>query len=336
MSKQQIKKTMMSMLIKGLVHGLFLTDLCHSFIHLTPGFKRKPNELVPTERNELYRHQLPKNQRIKIRALPHVEADERLQSGDAPRKMGVSEINGLDTHGENVLSESEMVREYRETGGAATSKPSKAKLPGALTIAEFLNQPIVELIEALLVVFSTLTVAIDTLDNLSPSIGHIVGTAGDIVAYIFCIIFGLRWYASAEQGPKYFAKPFVLVDILVVVLPLFLQILNREHMLLPSLSWLMSQGGLITLRLLRILRLQRVLTSMESFANFQRALGVTNPTDVQPYKLQLARVVLSISTLLSVAAGLIYTTEHEVNPALPDYFTALYFGLTTITTVGFG
>jgi hypothetical protein len=75
---------------------------------------------------------------------------------------------------------------------------------------------------------------------------------------------------------------------------------------------------------------------MEHFANFQRALGVTNPTDVKPYKLQLARVILSLSTLLSVAAGLIYTTEHEVNPALPDYFTALYFGLTTITTVGFG
>ena len=34
--------------------------------------------------------------------------------------------------------------------------------------------------------------------------------------------------------------------------------------------------------------------------------------------------------------GLIYTAEHEVNPEIPDYFTALYFGLTTLTTVGFG
>jgi voltage-gated potassium channel Kch len=41
-------------------------------------------------------------------------------------------------------------------------------------------------------------------------------------------------------------------------------------------------------------------------------------------------------TLLSVASGLIYTTEHEVNPDISNYFSALYFGLTTLTTVGFG
>jgi Ion transport protein len=216
-------------------------------------------------------------------------------------------------------------------------KKPKRKLPGAAALSKFLSQPMVELAEALLVVFSTLFVAIDTLDSLAPSILHVVESAGDIVAYIFFIIFGLRWYADAEQGPKYFAKPFVLVDMVVVILPIFLQILNHEGWWGGLPSFLMSQdGGLITLRLLRILRLQRVLTSMEHFANFQRALGVTNPTDVQPYKLQLARVILSVSTLLSVAAGLIYTTEHRVNPALPDYFSALYFGLTTITTVGFG
>ena len=57
---------------------------------------------------------------------------------------------------------------------------------------------------------------------------------------------------------------------------------------------------------------------------------------VKPYKLQLATVVLSVFTLLCISTGLIYTTEHSVNPAIPDYFTALYFALTTLTTVGFG
>ena len=65
------------------------------------------------------------------------------------------------------------------------------------------------------------------------------------------------------------------------------------------------------------------------------ALGV-KPRDVRPYQLQLARVLLSLFTLLSVASGLIYTCEHEVNAEIPDYFAALYFGLTTLTTVGFG
>jgi len=34
--------------------------------------------------------------------------------------------------------------------------------------------------------------------------------------------------------------------------------------------------------------------------------------------------------------GLIYTTEHVQNPDIPDYFAALYFGITTLATVGFG
>ena len=69
--------------------------------------------------------------------------------------------------------------------------------------------------------------------------------------------------------------------------------------------------------------------------NFGMALGMKQ-TDVRPYQLQLARVVISIFTLLSVSTGLIYTAEHETNPMFTDYFTTLYFGLTTLTTVGFG
>jgi hypothetical protein len=69
--------------------------------------------------------------------------------------------------------------------------------------------------------------------------------------------------------------------------------------------------------------------------NFELALGMKK-SDVRPYQLQLARVVISIFTLVSVSTGLIYSAEHEVNPQIPDYFTALYFGLTTLTTVGFG
>jgi len=37
-----------------------------------------------------------------------------------------------------------------------------------------------------------------------------------------------------------------------------------------------------------------------------------------------------------ISTGCIYEAEHAVNPQIPDFFTALYFGLTTLTTVGFG
>lgn len=77
------------------------------------------------------------------------------------------------------------------------------------------------------------------------------------------------------------------------------------------------------------------MTNQRTYTDFEMALGMKK-TDVRPYQLQLARVIISIFTLVSVSTGLIYTAEHEVNPLIPDYFTALYFGLTTLTTVGFG
>ncbi len=109
------------------------------------------------------------------------------------------------------------------------------------------------------------------------------------------------------------------------------------HVILPG--WLLSStsanSALLNLRLLRILKFQRILTDKDTYMKFELALGMRE-SDVRPYQLQLARVAVSIFTLVSVSTGLIYAAEHEVNPDIPDYFTALYFGLTTLTTVGFG
>ena len=58
--------------------------------------------------------------------------------------------------------------------------------------------------------------------------------------------------------------------------------------------------------------------------------------EISSTTLQIARVLSSVFTLLFISTGLIYTCEHEVNPQIPDFFVALYFGLTTLTTVGFG
>jgi hypothetical protein len=87
--------------------------------------------------------------------------------------------------------------------------------------------------------------------------------------------------------------------------------------------------------LLRLLRLQEFLTDIETFKKVAEVLGVESE-GLRPYQLKLGRVVITIFSLLSVSTGLIYTAEHEVNDSIPDYFTALYFGLTTLTTVGFG
>jgi hypothetical protein len=219
-----------------------------------------------------------------------------------------------------------------------------------MQLFSFLNQPTVEVTSASAVLLSSFLVAVCTLPNLPTVImgggdaRDLIGDVLNVINIAFAIEFFLRWFAAGNFKPIYLTKPLVALDIVVVLVPLFLMgslvplldSLGVEggRQFIPS-ALQMNSAGLQNLLLLRILRLRRVLTDINTFTGFTLALGL-RPSDIRPYQLQLARVLLSIFTLLSVASGLIYTTEHEVNPNIPDYFSALYFGLTTLTTVGFG
>ena len=228
-------------------------------------------------------------------------------------------------------------------------------------LKDFLAQPIIEVNLAILVLLSSLVVALETLPNLPPSFNTYLVLIEDFVCGIFAVEYLARWYLS-KFSLKHLFQPLVIID-LIAISPLILQTLsmlgltavdygaaagkyprcvlvnlyvNPINTYLHPTNTNHSIGGvLVNLRLFRILRLQRALTDYETFKNFEIALGLS-PSDAKPYQLQLARVVSSIFTLLSVASGLIYTAEHTVNPQIPDYFTAFYFGLTTLTTVGFG
>jgi len=225
------------------------------------------------------------------------------------------------------------------------SEPSYI-LPFSKDVTTILKKPRVEVFVGMLVLLSSLLAALSTIDEMPLLYKEFLLVVEDMITYIFALEFVMRWYSSVGSKETsvtgYLAKPLVGVDILVVILPLLLPLIPYNPSFtgflndLP-LTWLMSNTALINLRLLRILRLQRVLVNPESFQKFLNALGIEeNFVVTQPYQLDLARVLLSIFTLLSVASGLIYTAEHGVNPAFPNYFTALYFGLTTLTTVGFG
>ena len=202
-------------------------------------------------------------------------------------------------------------------------------LPGSLAIQKFLALPLVEIMDSALVLLSTFLVAVYTLPSLPYPLAVWDTYIEDIISYLFGLEFLLRWYGVGQLTGRYLVKPLSLIDLLVVIFPLLCSKGLISMTLLPS--WLASNSGLVNLRLLRILRLQRVLTDMNTFTQFELSLGL-NASDIRPYQLQLAKVVLSIFTLLSVSSGLIYSAEHDVNPNIPDYFTALYFGLTTLTT----
>lgn len=90
-----------------------------------------------------------------------------------------------------------------------------------------------------------------------------------------------------------------------------------------------------TIRLLTVLRLQRSIKDLPTFMRFLGSLGVDS-SRVSQAQLEVARVFLSLVTLISISAGLIYEVENFVNPSIPDFFAASYFSVTTLFTVGFG
>jgi hypothetical protein len=203
-------------------------------------------------------------------------------------------------------------------------------------VANWLDQPIVEIAISIFVLFNSLLVAIGTVDFMIPFLDTIRHMQ-NLVGIVFLLDFMGRWISSSEDTGRHVFNPQFPTDILVVIFPLLVGLTPAAFWAdtwLPD--WLTSPSGLFNLELLRVLRLRRVLKDIKTFEKFERALGINFRGAVQEWQLQLARVLLSLFTLVSVSSGLIYTVEHDVNPGITNYFSALYFGLTTLTTVGFG
>ena len=200
-----------------------------------------------------------------------------------------------------------------------------------------LDMPVIRVIMGLLVVLNSFAVAIDTLPKLPFVAKQILDILQYAIMYLFSIEFVARWYSSnCESNWRYFSRPLVMVDIVVVIVPLLLSWLGPSSVIRSFLPrWLNTAEGLQNLRLLRIVRLQRSLEDKETLSRDLMALGLP-AYEVRPYRLQLAKAFLTLFTLLSVSSGLVFAFEHTVNPQITNYFGAMYFTLCTLTTVGFG
>jgi hypothetical protein len=201
-------------------------------------------------------------------------------------------------------------------------------------LASILNEPLVEIVIASVILLNSLLVALSTLDALSDFMPMIRG-AEIMVSTIFVVDLAARWFSSNKETGRFVLCPQFVLDILVVILPLVVTLtpdaVMDEVSFLPSA--LAKPSELFNLRLLRVLRLQRFLRDLDTFERFvERVLGEKPSAGrkiVQDWQLQLARVVSSLFTLLSVVSGLIYTAENASNPNIDNYFDALYFSLTT-------
>ncbi len=130
------------------------------------------------------------------------------------------------------------------------------------------------------------------------------------ILIVFTIEYSLRFW-SAKNKIKFVFKFFSIID-LVAILPLFL--------------------GWMDLRFIRLFRWFRILRIVRFWKFETKLFGIKAQDGIV-----LARIFLTLFSLIFVYAGLIYQVEHEVNgDGLHNFFDAFYFVVVTMTTVGYG
>jgi voltage-gated potassium channel len=86
-------------------------------------------------------------------------------------------------------------------------------------------------------------------------------------------------------------------------------------------------------RSFRILRILRLLRLVRAFAGVYRALGHVG--SLANHR-ALQTIVLSWLAVMVICCAALYLAEREVNPAIGSPFDALWWGISTMTTVGYG
>lgn len=109
-------------------------------------------------------------------------------------------------------------------------------------------------------------------------------------------------------------RPLPLID-LVAILPA----------LLPGGLDLRTLRALRLLRVLRLFKLTRHSSALQTFVQVLRGKAP-----------ELLSILFVLLLLLVMTASLMYFLEHETNPAFDSIPTAMWWGIVTFTTVGYG
>ena len=113
---------------------------------------------------------------------------------------------------------------------------------------------------------------------------------------------------------------------------------NPLPFLCATVSMLAIDTPLAPLRLLRALRILRLrrLLGKEELSTLARAVTGDPTFSVPESQRVVARVAFSVVAIVLISAGIEWQAEHLDNPLLSTYADAIYFSITTLTTVGFG
>ncbi len=177
-----------------------------------------------------------------------------------------------------------------------------------------------------LILVNVLTVVLETVDSLNEQYGTIFNAIETISVVIFIIEYLLRlWiapltsqYSKPVMGRiKYLFTPLAIVDLIAIM---------------PAILPLIFPMDLRVIRFLRVFRLFRLL-------KMNRYVESLNSLDdvVRAKKEELLVMLAMIGMLLLFSSSLMYLVEHEAQPdKFPDIPSAMWWGMATLTTVGYG
>lgn len=185
---------------------------------------------------------------------------------------------------------------------------------------------VVAVILMVLILINTAAVVLETVDDLNARFGSIFHAIEVVSIAIFSIEYLLRlWIAPLD--PRY-ARPFwgriryafslmAMIDLLAI-LPAFLPLIFTVDLRIIRF--------LRIFRLFRLFKLSRYVQSLNSLDDVVRSK-----------KEELTVTVIMIAMMLLFSSSLMYVVETEAQPdKFPDIPSAMWWGVATLTTVGYG
>ena len=166
-----------------------------------------------------------------------------------------------------------------------------------------------------LILFSIVTLSIDTLPVLPRPLRFMLAMSEILVMVLFTLEYCLR-VATAPRKLRYIFSFYGIVDLLAII-PFYLSLGTVDAQVLRIV------------RLFRIIRILKLTRYSRAMSRFQKAIALA--------KEEIVLFSVATAILLYLAAFGIYHFEHATQPeAFPSVLHSLWWATATLTTVGYG